>query len=391
MRVLQVHNRYRQAGGEDVVVDAERALLEQAGHTVIRFERHNDEIGESALAKIRVASKAVWARDSIASLERLIAQSRPDVAHFHNTFPLISAGAYSACRRRGLPVVQTLHNYRLVCPAATLFRAGQVCEECLGGSLAPAVRHACYRDSRAQSAVAAATLFFHRRRGTWHQDVDRFIALTAFAREKLAQGGLPRERIVCKPNFVAQDPGARNGEGRHVLYLGRLSPEKGLDLLARAWNQLPVEIPLIVAGDGPLRGRLESELAQRPDVRILGAVSRERARELLSDARFLVVPSGWYEGFPMTVVEAFACGVPVLASRLGSLAEIVGDRVSGRLLTPGDSGEWSRALLDAFRNPEATSALGKNARRQFEELYGAERNLSLLESIYQDLVSPTRD
>ena len=233
MRILLVHNRYQKRGGEDVVFEGERELLERGGHQVAVYERHNDEINSySAWRRVDLSRRTVWATDSAASIRRILAKAQPDVAHFYNTFPLVSPAAYYACTAAGVPVVQTLANYRLFCPGATLERNQEICEKCLG-KVVPwhGVRHGCYRDSRVGSSVVAAMLFFHRVAGTWKNQVKTYIALTEFSRQKFIEGGLPADKIVVKPNFLYPDPGARHRDAGYALFVGRLSKEKGIETL----------------------------------------------------------------------------------------------------------------------------------------------------------------
>ena len=256
MRILTIHNYYQQAGGEDVVFEGEASLLRQHGHEVVEYRQDNAQIHR--LSRPVIASHAIWSRPVYRALQRLLRDVEPDVTHLHNIFPLISPAAYYASRKAGVPVVQTLHNYRLLCPAATFLRNGQLCEECLGKTFPwPAVLHACYHRSYAQSAVTAGMLTVHRWLKTWRDQVDIYIALTEFSRRKFIEGGLPAEKIVVKPHFVYPDPGCRAGSGGYALYVGRLSAQKGVMTLLQAWQQLP-GIPLKVVGDGPLMGAMQA-------------------------------------------------------------------------------------------------------------------------------------
>ena len=253
MRILLAHNRYQQRGGEDVVFETERTLLEKAGHEVSVYERHNDEIDAySVWELIDLSRRTIWATDSASSIREILAQAQPDVAHFYNTFPLISPAAYYTCASAGVPVVQTLPNYRLICPGADFLRDGETCELCVSKTITwPAVWNRCYRESLGGSAVVTAMLAFHRLANTWKQRVDTYIALTEFSRRKYIDGGLPAHKIVVKPNFISPDPGPRSEESDYALFVGRLSKAKGIATLLRAWEELP-DIPLMVAGDGPL-------------------------------------------------------------------------------------------------------------------------------------------
>lgn len=379
MRILLVHNTYQQPGGEDEVVRTERRLLEERGHRVLQFSRHNDEIDR--MSALEVAGTTLWSRATRRDLARLLRAERPEVVHFHNTFPLISPSAYYAVRDEGTPIVQTLHNYRLVCSNAQLFRDGGPCEDCIGRKLPwPGVLHACYRDDRAASAVVVAMLGLHRALGTWSRLVGRYIALTDFARVKFIEGGLPPDRIAVKPNFLHPDPGAGPGGGGFVLYVGRLSEEKGIETLLRAWEVVE-DPPLRIVGDGPLAPLVREAESRARGVRWLGRQTQDEVQRLLGEARCLIVPSRWYEGFPRVVVEAFARGTPVVASRLGGLAEIVEDGRTGRLFRPGDPDD----LLLAVRTIDRDGAsMRPRARAEFEAQYTADVSYRTLMRIYAE-------
>ncbi len=392
MKVLLVHNTYQNAGGEDAVFQAEQTLLEERGHPVVAYQKTNHEIEDyGPLRRASLPLRSAWAWDSRRELASLLARERPDVAHFHNTFPLISPAAYEVCRRAGVPVVQTLHNYRLACPAATLSREGRVCTECPDRSLWRGVRHGCYRGSRLATAVVAGGLAAHRARGTFERDVQVYVALTEFSRATLCGAGLPADRIAVKPNFLAHDPGPRRGDGAYALFLGRLSEEKGVRTLLDAWRRLDGDVPLRIAGDGPLAPEVEAAAAGLPGVECLGWLDREKGLEALRGARFLVVPSVWYEGFPMSVVEAYACGVPVVCSRIGSLAEVVDDLGTGTLVAPGDPDALAGAASHLWSDRQAARRRGAQGRAAFERFYTAERNYELVMGVYERALVAQRD
>ena len=385
MKLLVLHNSYQQPGGEDEAVRREIALLRAAGHQVRIFFRHNREIrSDSLLAKIAVVAQAVWSRDSCRELKQLLDGEKPDLAHFHNTFPLISPAAYYVCGDAGVPVVQTLHNYRLCCPGTNLFREGGVCEECMEHSLWRGVAHGCYRDSRAGTAAVALMLATHRACGTWTRAVDCYIALTEFACQKFIAAGIPPERIAVKSNFVSPDPGPRSSGGEYALFAGRLAPEKGVRTLLAAWARLRNRIPLLVAGDGPLRAELETEAARRglTSVAFRGRLRPEAVIAAMKEARFLVVPSECYEGFPLTIAEAFACGTAVVCSRLGAMQEIVAEGVTGLHFPPGDAEELAEKVEWAWSHVDRVAEMGRRARAEYESKYTAEGNYARLMEIY---------
>jgi glycosyltransferase involved in cell wall biosynthesis len=394
VKILLVHNFYRQRGGETAVFEAERRMLQSAGHSVISYTRDSGEIESfGAWKRAALAPRAIWARDSRREIAALIARDAPDVAHFTNTFPLISASTYYACRSARVPIVQSVHNYRLICPAAALWRDGAICEECVDHSLLRSVRHACYNESRPASAVLATALAIHRRCGTYDKRVDHYIALTQFAREKLIAGGLPAERISVKPNFVAPDPGVREGSGTYALFAGRLTAEKGLHTLLDAWRQLGADFPLRIAGDGPLR----DVLAQRIEIEgiagatLLGLLSRDAMLRELRGARILVFPSEWYEGMPLTILEAFACGVPVVASRLGGMREMIDDGRTGLLFTPAVPEDLASRVRWALEHESELADLGRAARAEYEARYTEAANLEQLVGVYGQVIERSRD
>jgi glycosyltransferase involved in cell wall biosynthesis len=305
-----------------------------------------------------------------------------EVAHFHNTWPVISPAGYYAARAQGVAVVQTLHNYRLVCPAATLYRDGAVCEDCLGRAPWSGILHACYRGSRAATSVLASMVVAHRALGTWRRAVDVYVALTGFARDKLAEGGLPAERLVVKPNFVHPDPGAGPGDGGFALFAGRLTAEKGVDLLLAAWRRSRPALRLRIVGDGPLAPAVDEQIAALPDVERSGWLPRSEVLEMMRRAAFAIVPSGWYEGFPMTIAEAFACATPVLASNLGSLGTIVDDGRTGRLFRPGDAVDLAEKLSWLASRPEELARMRIEARGEYERHYDADAGYARLMEVY---------
>ncbi len=385
MKIVIVHNTYQQPGGEDVAVAAESNLLERRGHTVIRYSRSNDEMAMmSAPRRLLMVKDMIHSEKSKREMLDLLRNERPDLVHVHNTFMMVSPSVFEACREAGIPVVQTLHNYRLLCPGWSLCREGKVCEECIESGLWRGVWHGCYRDSRLMTAAVALMLQVHRMRGTWSHDVGGYVALTNFARDKFIEGGLPASRIGVKPNFLESDPGNRSSSGGFALFVGRLSAEKGAEVVLEAWQKLKGKIPLVIMGDGPLREPLESEAAARnlSNVTFAGWRSRGEILSAMKSASLLITPSLWYEGFPMTVVEAFACGIPVICSRLGGLREIVEDGSTGLHFNPGDAEDLAGKLDLLWTQPSQLAAMGRAAREEYRRNYTAERNYELMMQIY---------
>lgn len=386
MKILLVHNAYRQPGGEDIVFEQERQVLEGAGHQVVAYRRSNHEVNEHSLAgQFSLASKAVWAADSRRELAAMLCREKPEIVHIHNTFVMVSPSIYSACREAGVPVVQTLHNYRLLCPAANFFRQDRICEECVEHSLWRGVRHGCYQGSRAATSVVALMLAVHRWRRTWIRGVDCFIALSGFSRRKFIEAGLAAEKIAVKPNFIYADPGCRAQSGAYALFIGRLHPERRVETLLAAWQRLQVPIPLRIIGGGPQRVALEAQARQMgvSDVRFHGHLPRDQAIAFLKGAWCLIFTSEWYENFPVTIVEAFACGVPVICSRLGAMQETVADGRTGLHFTPGDAEDLAQKVEWAWSHPEEMAAMGRAARAEYEAKYTAAHNYLMLMEIYQ--------
>jgi glycosyltransferase involved in cell wall biosynthesis len=389
MRILVAHNYYQQPGGEDVVFAAETELLRRHGHEVIEYTVSNDSI--YSMNTGAAALNALWSCSTKKKIIELIDRAGPDIAHFHNTFLLISPSAYYACRERNVPVVQSLHNPRLLCPAGSFYRDGGVCEDCMGKTPPwPGVLHGCYRGSRSQTALVAAMLTMHRMLKTWDRVIDTFIVFTEFYKRKFIEGGLPAEKIALKPHFVDPDPGCRNGQkGEYALYIGRLDRVKGISTMLRAWRRNK-NIPLKIRGDGRLLGEVADYINQHRlrSVEIVGRLDRNDLNELIKNARFLVWPSeGYYETFGLVAIEAFACGVPVIASRTGTLAENVTDGHTGLHFTPGNAEDLSAKVNWAWSHPEEMSRMGRTARREYETNYSSEKNYRMLLGIYQKAIN----
>lgn len=392
-RVLMVHCYYRDLGGENLSFEAETELLRENGVEVTTYTRDNRELDQlRLLARLRVGIGTVWAGDVHADLGRLVRETNPDVVHFQNTFPLISPAALHAAHRAGAAVVQALRNYRPLCVSGVLFRDGRICHDCVG-KLAPhpAIQHSCYHDSRVQSAAVVSMQVVHHALGTWRNAVELSVAPSEFARGVFVSAGADPNRIVVKPNFVHPDPGPNQSQGVYALFAGRLAREKGVLTLVRAWAKVP-DLRLVIAGDGPLRSEVEREiellgLFRRID--LVGYKTPEEVIGLMRQARCVVFPSEWYETFGRTAAEAFACGVPVVASRLGAMAEVVTDGVTGRLFEAGNSSDLAMAIhsLVAARDPAAMAAAARHA---YLQRFTAAGNLESLLAIYDRAIALRR-
>lgn len=378
MKVALCHAHYQQSGGEDYCFRAEGELLERAGHSVSRVAVRNADLME--MSRARAALTTIWSGIGYETVRTLLRRERPDVVHFHNTFPLLSPSAWYAAGREHVPVVQTLHNFRFFCTNSFLLRDGRPCEACVGRRLSwPGVRHKCYRDSRAASATVAAMSAIHRAAGSYVRRVAIFVALSEFSRRMFIAGGLPADRIVVKPNFLMDDPGIGLHAGRFALFVGRLSAEKGLATLIEAWKRLDAPIPLRIVGTGPLEWMFHEPM---PGVEWLGHAPPDHVRALMRDATLLVFPSECYENCPITLLEAFACGLPTVASNHGSIGEMVRAPEMGLHFRPGDAEHLAEVLAEGLADQERLSSMGHAARREFEARYSPEANLPQLMAIY---------
>ena len=388
MKVLLCHTRYLQRGGEDCSFEEERDLLRAGGHDVLEYLRTNEDM--QAMGSLRAATTTVWNRRAARDVAALVQRERPAVVHVTNSFPLLSPAVCRVARRHGAAVVQALRNYRLLCAGSYLMRDGRPCEDCVGRAVPwPAVRHGCYRDSKAATAAVAAMQVTHRLLGTWRRHVDAFFTLTEFARSRFLAAGFPAERVHVKYNCVSPDPGPGQG-GAGVVFVGRLSPEKGIRTMLAAWRQFASLPALTVIGAGPLAGEVASAAAEDPRIEWLGELPSAEVHRRIGAARALLIASEWYETFGRTIAEAFAAGTPVVASALGAMQELVADRSIGWQFAPGDAVDLARAVAQAADCPPAEyAAMRLAARREYEAKYTPQRNYRRLIEIY-DVASQRR-
>jgi glycosyltransferase involved in cell wall biosynthesis len=383
-RVAYIHNRYRQAGGEDQTVASETAMLRAHGHFVLECIKHNEMVPDQGLiSRIGVGINAIWNRRAYREIKNELATQRIDIAHFHNTMPLYSPLVYYAARDLGIPVVQTLHNWRFFCPKATLFRDGHICEDCLKKSLPiDAVIHRCYRDSRLGSLTQALNIFVHNSIGTFSDVIDAYICMTEFARSKAIEGGLPAERIFVKPHFIHPDPGIGIGDGNFILFVARLSAEKGISTLLRAWQLARPGLLLRIVGDGPERGLVEAACREDSTIEWLGEQPYAAVLELMGVARCVVFPSESYETFGRVVIEAFARGTPVVASDIGGNPELVIHDKNGLLFKTGDA----KSLAAQLRNlaEGVPLRMREGARGSYLQYYSEAENYRRQIEIYQN-------
>ena len=395
MKILLTHNYYGSASpsGENQVFEAEGKLLRQHGHEVSEYLRHSDDLRAKGMwGAVQGALSTPWNLFAAKAMRQTVTANRPDVVHVHNTFPLLSPAIFHAIGHRAVRVL-TLHNYRLFCPAAIPMREGKVCTECLDTrSSWPALRHGCYRHSRAATLPLALSVSLHRSLGTWAKEVDAFIALSDFQRELMIEAGLPAHKVHVKANFYPGSPTLAPLECRapYVVFAGRLSAEKGVATLLRAWRAWGSSAPeLRLVGDGDLRPELE-RLADNLPVRFLGQVVGAAAQRQIAGARLLVLPSLCYEGFPMVVREAFAFGTPAAVSNIGPLPSIVRHGVSGVVFEPSNPESLLHEVRRVWETPGMLEQLGKGARTEFEGKYTEDANYAMLMNIYERAIAVSR-
>ena len=383
-RILFVHNSYQHKGGEDSVVDDEINLLRENGHDVFEYRVSNDKI--KSMNKLDLLKTTIWSKYSTQDIKKITDKFSPDICHIHNTFPLISPSIYWELNKKNIPIVQTLHNFRLACPQAMFLRDGKICESCLGKIPLQGIVHGCYRDSIAQTAVLSSMLVTHRILGTWKNKVTYYIALNEFCKEKFISAGIPSEKIKIKPNFVIKTNQEQHVREDYFLYIGRLSKEKGISTLLEAFKNLPNK-KLLVAGDGPEK----SILMGHDNINCIGHVGKEQIIELLLKAKAIIIPSIWYENFPKIVVEAMAYGAPIIASNIGSLATIIEDNFNGLLFDPNNAESLTKKISFIEENENARLKIGKNALDTYEKLYSKQKNYSMLIDIYSDSIQKSSE
>lgn len=389
MKIAIVHSRYRTAApsGENRVVDQEAAALAADGHEVIRFQRHSDEIESwPAARKALLPASVVWNGPARRDLRSVLRAHRLDVVHVHNTFPLLSASVLYACKDAGVPVVATIHNYKLACASGDFFRDGAVCHSCADGLPAAAVRHGCYRGSRVATAPVALSIAAHRR--SWRSLVAAYVCISASQRDLLRGVGLPAERVFVRHNMIPPRPVPRSAPQPVVVYAGRLDAAKGLPVLMAGWdhylqaNDSP-GLRLVIAGSGPLDDAVAAWAAARPTVRMAGQLDPGACAETMAAARAVILPSAWEETFGLAAVEAMALGVPPVAAGHGSFPELITDGVDGVLFRPGDPLSLATVLTAADTSPKRFREYGESARKTYEQRFNPEDSLNELLRIYE--------
>lgn len=384
MRILIAHNSHKIAGGEQRVFESESRLLASAGHDVFHFNVHNDQI--DSLGTLSLARKTIYNRESSDQLSKLIDRHQPEIVHVHNILPLLSPSIFRAAKRHGVPTIWTLHNYRLICPGMYLLRDGKTCEQCVSKRLAmPAIVHKCYRGSRSATTAVAAMQLVHRTMGTWKKNVDRFITPSKFTKRKFVDGGMSPEKITVKGNFVPGSPQMGTGDRDGIVYVGRLSEEKGIQVLLDAWTQHHLETPLRIVGGGPMEDQVRKAAEQFPQIEFLGSKTSDAVSHCMSQATATIVPSLCYETFGMVVAESMSVGTPVIASDGGALAELIRDEKNGLLMQPGSASAAAQAVKKLLQMDQ--SMLQQEARRSYEKLHTEKANLHQLQAIYEDVIA----
>jgi glycosyltransferase involved in cell wall biosynthesis len=386
IKVAIMHNFYQQSGGEDSVFKNEIKLLEKNNVEVVTYHVTNDEIQDNFFDKAKAGIQSIWSNVQYRKIIDFLKEHKPDIVHVHNFFPILSPSLYYACKKQKIPVIQTLHNYRIICPAATFLRDGNICEKCLSGSILNSVKYGCYRESKIQTIPLAAMISLHKR--TWKGKVNKYISLTEFSKSKFVEKGIDEKIISVKPNFVFQMSENNTSETEKImLYVGRISKEKGIDNLLNAWASLEnrKDYKLYIVGDGPEKKQLEDTYGGKYDIKFFGKKEKEEILRFMSIAKFLIVPSRWYEGFPMTILEAYSVGTPVIASSIGSLDEVVIENKTGFKFSLDDKRGLINSLTKAIelRNYED---MRNNVIKEFKSKYTPEKNFEILYSIYNEVI-----
>ena len=383
MKILQVHNYYQYVGGEDTVLKNEHELLISKNHTVLQYLKNNSEIDDySLIQKGKLFFDTSYSQKSYREIFELLKAEKPDVVHVHNTLPLVTPAVYYACNDAEIPVVLTLHNYRLLCSNAYFFRAGKVCEECLGKSLYHSVQYGCYRNSKFQTFALARSIEKNKKWGTWQNIIDKYIALSEFSQNKFMEGGLPKEKLIVKPNFISIDPGFDYNTQNHFLFAGRLDVTKGIEVILELDNKVNQSTQILIAGEGPLKDKVISIFHKN----YLGQLNHAELIKQIKGGIALIFPSQLYENMPLVIIESFSCGKPVIGSNLGAMAELIEDSKTGLLFEPGNAEDLAAKINWANEHREEMKQMGINARKEYEEKYIAEKNYKMLMSIYQQAI-----
>jgi glycosyltransferase involved in cell wall biosynthesis len=385
LHITFAHNRYLIRGGEDESREQEMAYLRAQGHRVSEYVVDNRDVGKSSY--LAAGLRSVWNRREHDRMCTFLRAERPEILKVDNYFPLLSPAIFDAARAEGVATILSVRNYRLVCPAATLYRDGAPCHDCVGHRFAmPAIRHSCYRDSSLQSAAVAASNAWAHLRGTWQNSVDQYIAVSRFVKEQLIQGGLPADRISVKPNCIA-DSGPGDGAGNYAIFVGRLTAEKGVHVLLDAWRQIGSALPLKIIGEGPLEATVRESAQQLPGVEYLGRRPISEVCDYLGRAAVLIFPSEWLEPFGRTIVEAYSKGTPVIAAGTLPMRDMIEPEVTGLLYTPGRAEALAAAVHSLLADPQRLQSMRVQARARYLRDYSVAKNYTAMMEIFSSVLS----
>lgn len=390
MNILQVHNYYQLKGGEDAVLDNEKSMLESKGHTVKRYTVKNSGI-TSVVDKLNVLCLMRESKKHAAKLQSILKIYRPDIVHIHNVYPLLTPAIFSSVKKLNIPVIQTLHNFRMICVNGLFYQKGKVCKKCLTGSRLSAITGKCYQNSHVASIAMADSLSYHNRINTWNKDVDGYIVLTNFAKNILTKYGIDKSKLFLKPNylpdegdgFIEQSSSTFKVPKKFAMFVGRLSEEKGIKWLVKSWKD--IDYPLVVAGDGPLMNQLKEE--ENKNVIFVGMLGKLQLRKLYKTSSMLIMSSEWYEGFPMVILEAYMNAVPVLVPNIGGLPDIVQDSISGYVYELNNAEQFRLKVKTIFDNNKLQATLAKNAKNIFMKNYTEDVNYKQLMNIYKTIIN----
>ncbi|MGB2925068.1 MAG: glycosyltransferase [Limnothrix sp.] len=390
MKILIVHNRYRIRAGEDNVFDQEAALLKEHGNEVKTWTVDNQNIPEkkSSWQQIKLAFNTIWSISAYRSISKIIKEFKPDIVHVHNILPLLSPSIFYACKKQKVPVIQTIHNYRLGCPAATYFRDEKICELCVDKSLLNSIRYRCYRNSYAQTTIVAAMLQIHRWLGTWENIVSGYIALTPFMKDKLIQLGIPEEKIFVKPNFINNSITKTKpiSFGKYYLFVGRLSPEKGIHVLLEAYKQCNTSYPLVIIGKGELQNIVEDAAKNDSRIQYLGQQPREKVLQYMQEAIALIFPSVWQEPFGLSIIEAYSQSLPVIGADVGSVNQLIQPHLTGLLYSLKDALQLGNIFEKIEGNCKEWLGLKNKLKDHLNDKYFSQTNVEIMLSIYQQII-----
>lgn len=385
--VLMAHNYYQVPGGEDTVFHNEIEMLEKNGHKVIMYTRHNNEIKKGIFSRLKLALDTIFSLNTYKEVKKLIDKGDIDIVHVHNTWPLISPSIYYAAKAKKVPVVQTIHNFRLLCPGATFTRNGEICEDCLSNGLGQSLKNKCYRNSLLQTFIMNSMLIVHRVIGTY-KHVDKYIALTKFSKSKFNKLLNNESQIEVKPNFLPSISKYSRELQNYFVYIGRLDNIKGINFLIDAWKDIDTKIELKVIGDGELRENILKYINENniTNISVLGFMKREDAFKIIKSSKGIIIPSQCYENFPMTILEAFSMGVPVIGSEIGNIATIIKDGYNGILFNKDSKEILKNKVEELFYDDDYNLELGNNAYSTFISKYTDDINYKELYRIYSGLV-----